>query len=89
MVKGCKTLVVRLRDTGSPLFEEVWFVLRKDREEKPPEKEELLCAANRILRENTAAAAASPRARARGLFSFLLGAAFGGAMLLPLVIWLI
>ncbi len=78
MIKGASRRMVVLKNTGSPLFEEAYFILREEAKEKSP-RLDMISEANRIVAAN-----ALPRERTRRgeavtrLLFFLLGALFGG-----------
>lgn len=58
MLKGCRKQMIVLRGTGSEIFDEAYFVLKSNGEERirrdSPERERtaMLIEANRILEEN-------------------------------------
>lgn len=49
MIKGCERRIIYVRDTGSPVFREAYFVLR-DGAPSVPEKD-MVAEAERIIRE--------------------------------------
>lgn len=59
MVKGCQRRIILLRDAGSDMFEEAYFILKPERTNAP---EQLMIAeANRIITEQRHPPAARPR----------------------------
>ena len=52
MVKGCERRVVHLKNTDSALFEEAFFLLKDEKNEKPPSQAAMVREANRIIEEN-------------------------------------
>lgn len=51
MIKGCERRIIYIRDTGSPVFKEAYFVLR-DGAPSVPERD-MVAEAERIIRERT------------------------------------
>lgn len=55
MLKGCRKQMIVLRGTGSEIFDEAYFILKKnddDRKYRGQERSAMLLEANRILEEN-------------------------------------
>ena len=78
MIKGASRRMVVLKNTGSPLFEEAYFILRREAEEKSL-RTDMVSEANRIVAANVLPRA--DRRRRRGLLAiglFLLGVLTGG-----------
>ena len=94
MLKGCRKQMIVLRGTGSEIFDEAYFVLKKGEEKKDiscknsHERAAMLLEANRILEENRL----SERSRSgayyalRYLLCFLAGIMLGGGSVLLSVI---
>lgn len=54
MLKGCQRKIILLRDTGSNIFEEAYFVLKADAEARRDLSEsDMVSEARRIVEENT------------------------------------
>ena len=51
-MKGYQKRVIYMKNTGSELFEEAYFVLRCDKGEKSLDTPRMVDEANRIIREN-------------------------------------
>ena len=52
MVKGCERRIVHLKNTGSTLFEEAFFLMKDEKNEKPPSYAAMVREATRIIEEN-------------------------------------
>jgi hypothetical protein len=48
-MKGYQRKMICLKQTGSELFEEAYFVMRREKESDPYDEEALLAEANRIV----------------------------------------
>ncbi len=88
MVKGCERRIVHLKNTGSSVFEEAFFLMKEEKSEKPPSYAAMVREATRIIEENITVGGgyrkpiAFPSQR-RTVITFLLGVLFGvGATLL-------
>lgn len=79
MVKGCEKRMIRLQNTGSRMFEEVYFVLREDLPGEGCETRDILAEANRIVEENEMPAHKRTGLRTV-LLPFLIGAATATAL---------
>ncbi len=86
-MKGYQRKMVCLKQTGSELFEEAYFVMRKEKEHAPYDEETLLAEANRIV--NAQKEIKKPH-RAFPYQSFLWGAigAACACLLFSLLLWL-
>lgn len=73
-MRGCRKSVVFLKNTGSEIFEEAYFVLRSDIEKKGCGRIDLIREANRIIDENSGG---RRRARIRRFIPYLLSFAIG------------
>ena len=83
MVKGCQRRIILLRDTGSGMFEEAYFILKPERANAP---EQLMIAeANRIIAEQKRPASA---AQIRRRWPHFLGGLLTGGGLVGLL-WLL
>ena len=89
MIKGASRRMVVLKNTGSPLFEEAYFILREEAETKGL-RTDMVAEANRIVSAN----ALPPRDTKRKggallmTLSFLLGALVGGgSATMVLLLW--
>ena len=63
MVKGCKRSMIVLRDTGSAVFDEAYFLLKEEGHVPLPEQDALIREANRIVRERSVAGDGNMRGR--------------------------
>ena len=93
-VRGSEKKIIYVKDTGSKIFEEAYFVIRRgvDAENPRPTENDMVEEATRILSQNGADYPASHRRRRRiaRWISFLAGALtaasfLGGAWLLSLL----
>ena len=80
MVKGCEKRMIRLQNTGSRMFEEVYFVLREELPGEGLTTRDILAEANRIVEENE-----PPAYGGTGLRTVLLSF-FGGAATATLLV---
>ncbi len=88
-MKGASRRMVVLKNTGSPLFEEAYFILREEAEAKGP-RADMVSEANRIVAANALPPREAKRKGNRLLmtFFFLLGALLGsGGATLVLLLW--
>ena len=54
-MRGCQKRIVFLKNTGSHLFDEAYFILKSDGQEQKNDKNvtrDMVCEANRIIEEN-------------------------------------
>ena len=75
-VRGYKKKVIFLKDTGSHLFDEAYFVVSRRGEEANVEQSDMVFEANRIIKEsleNKESRIISSKSKTRFLFPFLLG----------------
>lgn len=93
-VRGSEKKILYVKDTGSKIFEEAYFVIRRgmDGEDSRPSENDMVREATRIVAQNGAEYPAARRRRRlrTKLLSFLAGAAaatsvFGGVWLLSLL----
>lgn len=85
VMRGSEKRVIFVRDTGSRIFEEAYFIVRRGIGENgaPPTADEMVREAQRIVQESGRCYPASARRRKiRGrCLSFLAGAASAGAVI--------
>ena len=92
MLKGCRKQMIVLRGTGSEIFDEAYFVLKKSGEKdfhRELERKSMLLEANRILEENRMGDSAKGKSYylIRHLLFFIAGIILGGgSVLLALII---
>lgn len=93
MLKGCRKQMIVLRGTGSEIFDEAYFVLKKSDERKiygdgERERKSMLLEANRIIEENRMGDGVRGKSYylARYLIFFLSGILLGGGSVLLAVI---
>lgn len=85
MVKGCQKKIIHLRDTGSDLFEEAYFIIRPGKAALRASETDMVREARRIL-ENNRLGERRPssdrrkRKRRGALILFSLGAASSGVI---------
>lgn len=83
MIKGCHKNIVFLKDTGSKLFDEAYFILKPDAITK--EESDIILEANKIVNALCPEdfKGKEKRGRLGRVITFILGALLGfGAMLL-------
>lgn len=84
-MRGSEKRVIFVRDTGSRIFEEAYFIVRRGIGENgiTPNADEMVREAQRIVRESGSCyPSAARRRRIRGgILSFLAGAASAGALI--------
>ncbi len=91
MLKGCRKQMIVLRGTGSEIFDEAYFVLKKSEERAfshERERKSMLLEANRILEENRMGEGTRGKNYylVRYLLFFLSGIILGGGSVLLAVI---
>ena len=91
MLKGCRKQMIVLRGTGSEIFDEAYFVLKKSDERRSlheQERKSMLLEANRILEENRVEGSAREKSYylIRYLLFFLSGIILGGGSVLLAII---
>ena len=87
MIKGCHKSIVFLRDTGSELFDEAYFILKPNAQGK--KEADIISEATRIVNRLDEGNKRRGMKRLGKLFSFLAGALVGGAIMLIVHIFLI
>lgn len=84
-MRGSEKRVIFVRDTGSRIFEEAYFIVRRGigEGEETTGEDDMIREARRIVRESAADYPARARRRRRWgrLLSFLAGAASAGALI--------
>ncbi|MBR6557871.1 MAG: hypothetical protein IKT70_02555 [Clostridia bacterium] len=83
MVRGCQKKIIHLRDTGSDLFEEAYFIIRPGKAAVRATETDMIREARRILENNRLGDKRPPtgkthRKRRGALILFSLGAASSG-----------
>jgi len=73
MVRGCQRKVIFLKNTGSDLFSEAYFIVDEKKSCHNPKEGDMIKEANRIIDENLALAGG--KRRGRGKFSSVCAAA--------------
>jgi hypothetical protein len=48
-MKGCQKKVIFLKNTGSYLFDEAYFIISKEGESTPISEDSMICEANKII----------------------------------------
>ncbi len=91
MLKGCRKQMIVLRGTGSEIFDEAYFVLKKKGERdfsQERERKSILLEANRIIEENRMGDTARGKSYylIRYLLFFISGIVLGGGSVLLAVI---
>lgn len=56
MVKGCKKNVVYLKNTGSEMFEEAYFIISEAGKRKNQTENDMVCEANKIVNSSPVSA---------------------------------
>ena len=74
MIRGAQKRMIVIKTEGSRLFEEAYFILRRDLPKTCPDQKALLGEAEKILGES--APGVRPKRRGRGWLFFLLGILF-------------
>lgn len=81
-VRGYQRKVIYLKNTGSHIFDEAYFVVREDSEGTPASEGDMISEANRIIAENFGARRerGRPSVQGRDVLSFLCGMAATGIL---------
>lgn len=69
MLRGCQKRIIYMKDTGSSLFEEAYFILRSDKEYHTMCEDDMVREARRLISEGD-----YERRGGGGVMAFLLGA---------------
>ncbi len=80
MIKGCHKNIVFLKDTGSELFDEAYFILKPNAKKK--KESDIISEATKIVNCLDDGNKRKGRGRLGKLVSFLLGALIGGGAML-------
>ncbi|MBR7184421.1 MAG: hypothetical protein IKD37_02310 [Clostridia bacterium] len=82
MVKGCQRRIILLRETGSAIFEEAYFLVKP--EQADASEQRMIAEANRIIEENLITRSRTGRRRKsawqQGLWHYAAGVCSGGAL---------
>ncbi len=82
-MKGCQKRVIFLKNTGSYLFDEAYFIISKEGERTPVSEDSMILEANRII-ESSSDTETYPTSLKRRIMSFLIpfivGVAFSAAV---------
>ena len=85
-MRGYQKRVVYLKNPGSAIFEEAYFVIKEGQESKENEKS-IIDEANRIIRENSEGDSIKRRGRIRSfILPFIIGITVGFTALLLIVL---
>ena len=71
MIKGCNKRVVYMKNTGSDMFDEAYFIVRAEAAATDRSEHDMVAEAERIIRESETHSAKGRRQRS--LFSYLMG----------------
>lgn len=89
-MRGCQKKIVFLKNTGSPIFDEAYFILKNDGYELKSDKNvtrDMVCEANRIIEENFGIGRKRRIPRAcLYVISFIFGALTALIIALPILI---
>ena len=86
MIKGSQKQMIVLRTQNSPYFDEAYFVLRREVKPHSEARRDMVCEAERILREN-ASFPVRTRKR-RSLWMFLLGILLGAVVAVAICLFI-
>lgn len=89
-MRGCQKKIVFLKNTGSHIFDEAYFILKSDGQEQKNDKNvtrDMVCEANRIIEENFGLVKKRriPRACLYAI-SFILGALTALIITIPILV---
>lgn len=84
MIKGCQKKIIMINDTGSDVFDQAYFIVKDNENDRKLSKTDMIREANRIIEENLLGAyfcgsKTNGRKKEYGRFVFFLGALCGGA----------
>ncbi len=85
MIKGCSRRVIVVKDPGSSLFEEAYFIVSPKESER--KHGDFLMEANRIIRSKTVPESSGKRKRS-GILQLVLGFVAGVCISVPTVYFL-
>lgn len=89
MVRGYQKRVIHLKNTGSALFDEAYFIV-KEKEEKAFRNQDMISEANRIIKENMTGKSERGkmiRFLKKNSLPFLAGAVFCALVFIPILIF--
>ena len=84
-MRGYQKKVIFLKDTGSHLFDEAYFIVSREGEEANIDQSDMVFEANRIIRESLNGKEQRVRGERKGLFKGFLIPFFLGALITLLV----
>lgn len=76
MLKGCQKKIIVMKNTGSPIFEEAYFILSENAQRAHTSERDMISEANRIIRESGAGKADRFSRLPRALRAVILSASF-------------
>ena len=83
-MRGCQRQIIMLRGTDSQIFDEAYFLLRKDFDRARADEGELVREAERLVALNTT----RRRVRARSRWALFALGMLAGGLLLWLFLWI-
>lgn len=83
LIKGCSKKVIVVKDTGSGIFEEAYFIVNP--KETARKYSDFLAEANRIIASKTVKSQSSKADKKRHLFMLVLGFFIGFAVAIPVM----
>ena len=89
MVRGYQKRVIHLKNTGSSLFDEAYFIV-KEKEEKAFRNQDMISEANRIIKENMTGKSERGiflRILKKNFIPFLAGVGFSLLVFIPILIF--
>ncbi len=72
MLKGCQRKIIMLKNTGSNIFEEAYFVIRDSALRSHVSEADMIAEANRIIRENGTAQLSQKKSKKKAVDAALL-----------------
>ena len=88
-MKGCQKKVIFLKNTGSELFDEAYFIISRESEKEAVEEDSMIVEANKIISasiecENTGKGLLLIKRAIKNAVPFIIGAASSAAVILLL-----
>ena len=80
MIKGCHRNIVFLKDTGSELFDEAYFILKPNAKDK--KEADIISEATKIVNSLDDGRKNKVNGKLSKLISFLIGTLLGGSIML-------
>ena len=80
MIKGCHRNIVFLKDTGSELFDEAYFILKPNAKDK--KEADIISEATKIVNSLDDGSKNKVNGKLSKLISFLIGTLLGGSIML-------